>query len=63
MYIIFEKNTYGSDKMVGYVETFEEFLEFCDMLGLVKYNETTYGEKCGAYYRNVHYVEKIGKAI
>jgi hypothetical protein len=33
------------------------------MLGLVKYNETTYGEKCGAYYRNVHYVEKIGKAI
>lgn len=65
MYLVYVYNPYGTDKMVGYVETEQEFLDYCKTLGLEYVSNGHYGKRMGdsAYFKDVHYIQKIAKAI
>ena len=65
MYLIYVANPYGADKVVGYVESTEEFVDYCKTLGLEFVSNYRYGKRMGnsAYFKDVHYIQKITKAV
>lgn len=65
MFVVYRKQYQESCEKVGYVETFEEFVEYCKAIGLERFMDTnSYGKHVGnGYYSNIHYAEKIEKLI
>lgn len=65
MFLIYRKKWHGSYEAVGYVETFAEFVEYCESIGLEQFMDTnSYGKDIGGgYYSNMHYAEKIEKLV
>lgn len=65
MFLVYRKKWTKCYEEVGYVETFEDFVEYCKSIGLEQFmNTNSYGEHVGGgYYFNMHYAEKIEKLV
>lgn len=65
MFVVYRKQWRESYEVIGYVETLEEFVEYCESIGLERFMDTnSYGKYVGnGYYSNMHYAEKIEKLI